>query len=755
MTHSVAGLPRRAIAPLHEMARSIFVVFTMMAICFASPAAKGQEENGEGKSTEIASLFGDFLHFARLGKFDEADAFGKSLLEHPDLTPKALLEAADKDKYSHRTLITLINNTSISNRAQAIMDVIREGEYDVRKERSRIRENVDKLAGPPQMEYNAIQRLRESGEFAIPEMVDVLLDESRKGLWPRVIRALPQIGNGAVAPLVMALGIDDVNVKQNIIWALGELGYPQATPYLLKILTDDNQDSLIKQAAVKAIEQIHRRSPQAKMPDPALMFHKLAEQYYDEEGSVKADPRVPTANVWYLREGRLIAVAVPTEIHGAVMAMRCCEEALLLSPDFADAIALWLAANTRREARLGMDVESAEADAGADADQTRPDNFPRSIYFSRAAGPVYCHRVLGRAIEDRDKQVALGAIAALDVVAGAGSLVGAESYKQPLIDALHFPDAEVRIKAAIALARSLPKDSFTGADVAPHVLAEAIKHRGEQQFVVVDADTTNRNRIVGELRQSGATVVADANFLAALQRARAELPSISAFFLATDIESPNTVQAAESLRGEYRFATTPIVILEKPQQSHRTEQAVAAGDSIEVVDAGAEQSQLIASYEQAAETGGGASMSGDNALELALRATEALGLVAIDGNTVINTAPAVPALIFATSSPSQELRIAAADVLALIPSDEGQQAVAALALDSGNDQAVRLAAFTALAESAKRSGNRLPPDQVSAVIKAAADTSNMALSAKASESLGALNLRDNQASEIIRSYHNG
>jgi len=351
--------------------------------------------------------------------------------------------------------------------------------------------------------------------------------------------------------------------------------------------------------------------------------------------------------------------------------------------------------------------------------------------------------------------VALGAIAALDVVAGAGSLVGAESYKQPLIDALHFPDAEVRIKAAIALARSLPKDSFTGADVAPHVLAEAIKHRGEQQFVVVDADTTNRNRIVGELRQSGATVVADANFLAALQRARAELPSISAFFLATDIESPNTVQAAESLRGEYRFATTPIVILEKPQQSHRTEQAVAAGDSIEVVDAGAEQSQLIASYEQAAETGGGASMSGDNALELALRATEALGLVAIDGNTVINTAPAVPALIFATSSPSQELRIAAADVLALIPSDEGQQAVAALALDSGNDQAVRLAAFTALAESAKRSGNRLPPDQVSAVIKAAADTSNMALSAKASESLGALNLRDNQASEIIRSYHNG
>lgn len=717
-----------------------------------STAAQSQQSTGDDDDS-VASLYADFLHFSRLGKFTEADAYGKQLLEHPDLTPTKLLKASDTDKHSLHTLLTLIKNTSISDRAQAILDVIREGEHEARKDRARIRDNVQKLGGAPQIEYNAIQRLRDSGEYAIPVMIDVLLDQSQKKLWPRVIRALPQIGKGAVTPLVMALGIDDANVRQNVIWALGELGYPQATPYLLKILSDPNQDSLIKQAAGRALDRIYQST--APPADTGKEFSALANQYYVEEGSVKADPRVATANIWYLTDNRITAVPVPTEIFGPIMAMRCCEEALLQNPDSVDAIALWLAANIRREARLGMDVESAEPDAGADADQTRPEDFPRSIYFSRAAGPTYSHRVLGRAVEDRDKQVALGAIAALDVVAGAKSLVGDESYKRPLVDALRFPDAEVRMKAAIAIARSLPKSAFSGADLVPHVLAETIKHRGEHQFVVVDADTTNRNRIAGELRKSGATVIADANFLAAMQRARVELPSITGFFLATDIESPSTGKAAEAIRKEYRFARTPIVILEKADQTHRSEQAVAAGKMIGVLDAQSNETELTDKLSELVEAGGGKSLSADDAVALAIRAVEALGLVAVNGNTVIDTAPAVPALIFATSSPNEALRVVAAHTLALIPSDEGQQAIAQMALDSGNDESVRLAAFDALAESAKRNGNRLSPEQVARVIETAADTSDLTISARASQALGALNLRNNQASEIIRNYYRG
>ena len=35
----------------------------------------------------VESLFDDFVHYARLGRFTTADAFAKALLAHPDADP--------------------------------------------------------------------------------------------------------------------------------------------------------------------------------------------------------------------------------------------------------------------------------------------------------------------------------------------------------------------------------------------------------------------------------------------------------------------------------------------------------------------------------------------------------------------------------------------------------------------------------------------------------------------------------------------
>ena len=81
------------------------------------------------------------------------------------------------------------------------------------------------------------------------------------------------------------------------------------------------------------------------------MFVELAEGYYRDDDAVRANPTLDTANVWYWDQADrgLRAVVVPQRIFSAVMAMRCADEALQLSPERADAIALWLSANTRRE----------------------------------------------------------------------------------------------------------------------------------------------------------------------------------------------------------------------------------------------------------------------------------------------------------------------------------------------------------------------------------------------------------------------
>ncbi len=752
---------RHTAMPMLERRLAVSLLATVAVLAGINPAlSHGQttdapQAKGDQPPAEVARLFNDFLHYARLGKFTEAEAFAKKLLEHPETDGLTLLKLADRDKESRATLITLIKHTTISEPAQRTLDLIRQGEYEQRQDPARIRANIERLGGAPQMEFNAIQRLKESGEYAVPHMIDALRDRDRENLWSRIIRALPQIGKPAVSPLVIALDVDDPDIRQNIINALGEIGYPQATPYLLKVLADPDQPEQIRTAVVEALAKIEQTSDRPPADSAVAAFMHLANQYYDQHGSVQADPRLPTANVWYWVDGGLQARVVPTEIHGPIMAMRCSEEALLLDGDHHPAIALWLAANIRREARLGMDVESADPDAGGDADSTRPDDFPRSIYFSRAAGPLYCHMVLGRAVADMDKPVALGAIAALDVVAGASSLVGAEDYKQPLVQALRFPDAEVRIKAAIALARALPKQNFEGDDVVGHVLAEALRQGGRPQYVIVDRNMENLNRLAGEFRALGADVVAEDNFLTAMKRAREELTGITGFIFSANMEAPAAASAIRDIRSQFRFAQTPLIVRFEDDREYVADQAVAATRIARTAAAPLSAEEIRGYIEELQAAGGAQPLDEELALELALRTAEALRLVALDGRTVIQYEPALDALIEALSADDEGLQIKVAQVVALIPTQPGQRAVAELALNTNNTDTLRRAAFDALAESAKRHGNLLGPAQVSGVVQAALETEDLTMRTAASQALGALNLKENEASEIIRSYHRG
>ena len=182
----------------------------------------------EASAASVEELFADFLHFARLGRFTAADGYARALLAHPDLSAVTVLEAAEADKESVNTLMILVKNSSIGERAAQVIALIQAGEFERRRDPERIRANIAKLTGAPQQEYMATRHLAESGEYAIPWMVQTLLESDDEGLRARVITALPQIGKPAVNPLVMALRMADEDVKQHILRSLGEIGYPQA-----------------------------------------------------------------------------------------------------------------------------------------------------------------------------------------------------------------------------------------------------------------------------------------------------------------------------------------------------------------------------------------------------------------------------------------------------------------------------------------------------------------------------------------------
>ena len=103
----------------------------------------------------------------------------------------------------------------------------------------------------------------------------------------------------------------------------------------------------------------------------------------------------------------------------------------------------------------------------------------------------------------------------------------------------------------------------------------------------------------------------------------------------------------------------------------------------------------------------------------------------------------------------ERLQVLAASVLALLPAETAQRAVAHVALDDVNTDSLRIACFASLAESAKNHGNLLELDQIDELVEIAHNDDDLIMRTSASQSLGAINLKTNKASEIIRSYYGG
>ena len=745
--------PRNARSALAASA----IVFAL-TVCPMSVSGQnnGSATGGSGNAT-VASLFGDFVHYARLGRFTAAEAFAKQLLEHPELQPTEILELAHRDKDSVHTLQILIKNSSIGENATRVMDLILEGEHQKRKSGDRIRANIENLGRGPQQEFFGQRALAESGEYAIPYMVQTLLDTERGDLRPRLATALSRMGRQAVTPMAMALDVADSDVRMHLIQALGDVGYAHAAPYLAKVAGDTGLTEETRAAAGEAIARISARSGRTIAGSADDLFVELAEGYYRDDDAVRADPTLDTANVWYWdqADGGLRAVVVPQRIFSAVMAMRCADEALQLSPDRADAISLWLSANTRRESLLGMNVESDDPNETGDPDATRPSVFPRALYFAQAAGPRYAHLMLARAVGDRDTAVALGAIEALRVTAGETSLIGTEDYKQPLVQALQFPDQVVRIRAALALGAALPRSPFAGDQYVVPQLAVAVTLTGEDLAVVVDPDQANLNRVMEILRSIGFTVVGDTNFYQALDRARGDVQSLRGMFISSALTDPSLDAALHQMRGEFLFSKTPVVVLTHPDHQLTVDDLVARDAYVERVDAAADDSALVGAFTRVRERTGQSEPSRDASLSLAMEAVSTLHRMATDGRTTFRVGDAESALVSALHSSDEALQTASAGVLAILQTPSAQQAVAELAVDDVNDTSLRIAAFHSLADSAKRNGNLLSSDEIASIVEIAGGEDDLTLRTAASQALGALNIATNKASEIIRSYHQG
>ncbi len=689
----------------------------------------------------------DGWYFASVGRFDIADANFKALLEaEPD--PVALLEFADRVRPRHEVLVQLSDNAVVGETARKIIRVLEQGERLIKSDPVRVKAHIDRLVGAPRQFENAVASLRESGEYAIPFLIQYLRDPGRTEFTQPILRAMPLIDRPALNPLVMALRVGDGAIQRYVVQSLGQIGYAQSVPYLLKLRDDSETPAEVRASVGDALSALQTRGVVISPGGTAAQaFYDLADGYYRNVESLAADPRLDTANVWYWKDDVLQNVEVPTAIFDEVMTMRCCEEALRLDPSMKPALALWLAANFRREAQLASDA----------LDRTRPENTPSAAYFAQSAGPAYCTMALARAVDDKDPVVALGAIEALRRTGGPASIVGEGQGRQPLAEALTFPDRMVRIRAALALGASRPAQQFQNYQNLIPVLAEAlVLHAGSRSALVIDPQADTGNAVATALRANGYEVVLDTGLLTGLEKARTTLAGVDVVMLASDVQNPALQAAVQQIRsGGDRFGNIPVILVAKPADRTVVRDLVRGDLRLGRVTPEDSPEHINKVIGDVARAVGANPVDAAAGSALALEAAAVLHGLGASGTTTFDLGGAEAALVKVVEAGSPEHRTAAAGVLAFVRSAGAQEAIAKAALADTETPELRSAMFEALAQAAKNHGSMLGDESVQKIIAAVEKDANLVIRTAASQALGAMNLASDPASTIIRNQYGG
>jgi hypothetical protein len=436
----------------------------------AQPEAK--IDQAKIKAMKLQTQWEDMLHYINIARPQLAASYARAILANPQATPDKIYNLSVKAPQSLRTLRKAENLKPLAKLVPKLRQKIEAGYKAWRADPDQINESLRMMGGTLRGMRLAVQRLKTSGPYALPILLDKLRDpKTPPVLRDRIVIMLPEMGNQALRGYSVALQSTDANMVEFLADALGKMQYPAALPRLREALARpefQGQNSTAGKALRRAI--VACSGSQAALDTPlAELFYNLAQQYYAKSDSLLPDPKneSKTALVWFWKQDLgLEARPVPKEIFCDIYAMRLARLALKYQHGYYPAVPLWLSACLRRQLELP---------AGA-KDNLWPKDQPKAQYYALACSPRYLQMVLARAMRDNNVGIIREAISTLGSTAGtAGLTKPLPSGARPIVDAMSYPDKTVQFQAAEVLAMSGPKKNFAGQEVVMSLLGKAIK----------------------------------------------------------------------------------------------------------------------------------------------------------------------------------------------------------------------------------------------------------------------------------------
>jgi len=705
---------------------SVLVLSVLSLTLTASPAASAQDAD---------QLWADFTHYVRIASPELAGEAAAALAAMDSGALLDAVEASDVDDPA-RLFQRAAGMEAITEVSAELQAKIQSARLERSREPQRIEDDIDRLSTGQRAYDNAAQRLKAAGQFAAPQLLAALLNDSRTDEHPVIMRAMTDIGRPLVAPLAVALPKLRPVAQGQVSQVLSDIGYPQAMPALKQVVEAADTDPAARRSAQDALAVIASNSRVPAGASAAYLYLALGEGAYQTSTTTPAaldtyDLDTDTGVVWNYDPKLtvtggpgLIPVVVPGQIVGDVTAMQSAETALALNPDLDAALSLFVTANLRRENRL----PDGENDRSYSSDRQEPS------FYAMVAGPQRLHDVLATALDAQDSDLALDAIAALSATASLDAL-------QPLVRGLGYPDRRVRFRSAEALAYAMPEASFENDFRVVPVLGDAVR-QGDSRIALVVADSQDdRNELLSAIASQGFQTI-DGPSVRAATGLIAVTPGVDLILVKGDVNEID--RALVDSQGNYKLAATPIVALASVDDQARLSGEFENEGRISVILDGADT--LAAAVEQLSASYSGSTLSPQESQAFALSALSLLREIAVS-DTAYDVMDALPALIEAVQDPRPEVAIAAGDVLSRIDDPTAQAAIAANAIGRTGD--VQIAHLIDLAESANAHGNLISApmsDDILMLVKTAEDP---ALARAAAQAHGALALPTRNAVDLI------
>jgi len=712
-------------------------------------AATQPTDSAEAKPT-LDDLVDTYWHYGKVARYDLAADAGQKILDSGS-DASAILMSFEAVAARHNDTIDTwmlrwksipVSDALDRPAAQSmrevtakINDVINEGYASRRSDPNYIRQTIYAMADGERAYDNNLPRLNESGELAIKVVLDVLRDPQQTQYHSTCRRILRNLGRKALNPLLAATEMKDYNTLVDVISALGDLGYDAAVPYLARLAVAPNVPDAIHVASTHALYNIglDRNSPVR----PSDLFYLLAEKcYYGKSDIPAAGDKV--SYIWYWTDGSgLSRKQIPTPIFNDLLAMRNCEYTLKLDPSSSQAVSLWLDANTKRE----CDLPPGTVDLTHQGD-------PDANYYNVSAGANYLNGALSRANHDHDAAVALKLCESLRDITGLASLNG--NQITPLMQALYFPNRQVRYAAAFALAQSLPTRPFAGSDRVVPLLVEAVNQTSKPGVVIL-APEANDALNLGDLRDAvqslGYPVVAASNPNAAAAAA-ISLPTVELIIVSEDSDVRGMITLEQQIA---RLQGASMLVL-----THTPESPWALASATDLLMNSALippkatlKDELKADIDAARAHSGTAVMSEEVASAYALEAASLLEKLAITRGHAFDMSVSEGGLLMALNDSRPPIAKAAGRVLATFNTVSAQNGLAIKANNAATPSDVRVSLYESLAESAKQIGNHLGSGQIEDLETVVSQGTGAPVRDAAAKARGALDLPADAARTLI------